>query len=279
MFVFQAILAADILRLFESEFPKDFGRTIYQTVERAAPEFLRVYLDNQRRLLSPEGIHAVPEEPEHKRLAELTKMVARLAMDVSDMGDSLKAGQMETIRRLDQKTVLLVEIEHDLENYLSRELFSRLSPETRTFLCKGERLFRMGSEIDDFDPSVQTFQRAYESEFRRSITAPLVKILVDRGHSNYTSVDGKKLVSKGAFGQLTLGQQLWFLQSDELVRSILTHFGFDVPRIDQAASALNATRRNAAHGRTCTYNEAVQVRDMLVGPNSIRKALFPPTRA
>jgi hypothetical protein len=260
--------------LFESEFPKDFGRTMYQTVEHAVPEFLRAYRDKQTRLLSKGSVPSVPEEPEPKRLAELTEMVGRLASDLSDIGDSLKAGQMETMRRLDRKTVQLVEIEHDLENYLSQELFSRLSRETQTFLSKAERLFRVGSEIDDFDPSVQTFQRAYESEFRRCITAPLVKILVDRGHSNYTSVDGKKLVSKGTFGQLTLGQQLWFLQRDELVRSILMHLGFDVPKIDQAASALNATRRNAAHGRTCTYNEAAHVRDMLLGINSILKALF-----
>jgi hypothetical protein len=56
--VFEAILAAYVLNLFkgEADFPAEFGLTILRTVERAAPEFLKLNLDRESESSFRQGI-------------------------------------------------------------------------------------------------------------------------------------------------------------------------------------------------------------------------------
>ncbi len=277
-FVFQAILAADVLNLFEGEFPPEFGRTMLRTVERAVPEFLRLYLDGQKKLsLLGQSILSAPHE---QRLSVVSEKIERLAVDLEDVGDSLKAGQMEIFRQLKGRTYQPTEIDEDIMNLLGKELFGKLSSETRRLLNKAECAFRSYREADEFRPSILDFHRAYEYEFRHRVSGPLANKLVENGYTNYPPADGQKqlVVARKFNGKLGLGDQLWFLLNDELVRSIVSALGFDVEEVHRGASRVNAARNDAAHGRIHSATEATHVRDTLLGTHSCLKSLFPSSR-
>ena len=280
-FVFEAILAADVLNLFKGEFPREFGRTMLLVVERAAPEFLRRYLDEQKRLFPKARRNRnILSTPYDERIPVVRENIDRLKADLEDVGDSLKAGQMEILRRLNGTAYQAAEIDADLSNQLGKELFVKLSSETRQRLNTAECSFRRDCESGEFRPSIFDFHRAYECEFRHRISGPLARNLVENGHTDYPLSDSpKQLVVAGKFNgqKLTLGDQLWFLLNDELVRNTVSNLGFDIKEIHRGASRLTKVRNNAAHDRPCSEKEACDIRDMLLGTNSCLKALFPPS--
>jgi hypothetical protein len=156
-----------------------------------------------------------------------------------------------------------------------------LSSETRILLNKAECAFRSNREADEFRPSILDFHQAYEYEFRHRISGPLAQKLVEDGHTNYPSEDAQKqlVVARKFNGRLGLGEQLWFLLNDELVRSIVSALGFDVDEVHRGASRVSAARNAAAHGRNCSATEATHVRDMLLSTHGCLKTLFPPNLA
>jgi hypothetical protein len=183
---------------------------------------------------------------------------------------------MEIIRLLERQTYPPHEIEEDLRNLLGKELFGLLSYETRLKLFKAEVYFRRATELDDFDTPIMHFHRALECEFRHRISAPLTKALIVNGHPYYGATGGsiKQLVVAGRFnGSITLGHQLSYLRNDKRVRGILSGFGFKVDEILKSAEFINMTRNKASHGDGCSHEQARRVRDLLLGPRSILKAL------
>jgi hypothetical protein len=271
-FVFKAILTADIEFLFKDGFPANCGLAFHHIVERAAPGFLRIYFQRDRPDRD-EREASFLDNSGTRPLLPVSEGIERLASDFTE----LKAGQMETIRILEHKRYEKREIVEDLQNLLGKELFMRLHAETRRYLQMAERYFRGGAELDDFVPSIHNFQRAYESEFGQRITRPLVQNLVQKGFNQYGLRDGRvpQLIQGGQLSRLGLGQQLTYLRDDKLVRDILSTMGFELNAIVDSALALNKTRNKATHGTDCSHTEASRVRDMLLGPHTGLKALFP----
>ena len=53
VFVFEAVLAADVMETFKNELSVECGSTIYRVIQHAAPEFLRRYLEKELKSLPP----------------------------------------------------------------------------------------------------------------------------------------------------------------------------------------------------------------------------------
>jgi hypothetical protein len=274
-FVFRAILSADISLLFEDGYPLKSELAIHSIVERAAPGFLREYFESEKPNTDQDDPPTMNSD-EHRPSSAVSKTIERLSSDLKDVGDSLKAGQMETIRILEQKRHQTSEIMEDLQNLLGKQLFTSLCTETRRYLQMGERYFRRGTELDDFVPSIHNFQRAFECEFGQRISRPLAQKLVQKGFNQYGLKGGRvpQLIQGGQLNRLGLGQQLSYLREDKSVREMLSGMGFEVDAIVDTGLALNKTRNKATHGSDCSHAEASRVRDIMLGPHSGFKALF-----
>jgi hypothetical protein len=282
VFLFQSILAADILnKLAEGEFPASLGFIVYRTVEHAAPELLKRYLDEQKHLVLEQTDVLRPNELEREQDSGISSRIEKLASEMKSVGDSLKAVPIETFRLLKKNTYDTKEIDEDLTNRLGKKLFDVLSPRTRELLNAAEHSYRHASENNEFRPSILDFHGAYEFEFRRRISGPLARVLIESGQVEYPLIDGRKqLVVAGKFnGALTLGEQLYLLQNDERVKNIVTGLGFDVKEMHRGASRLSKARNDVAHDRGCSRTEADRIRDTLLGPQSIFKSLFPSNRS
>jgi hypothetical protein len=262
-FVFQAILSADITSLFGDEFPDKSEWAVHRIVERAAPGFLRDYLESEKPNLE-DGATSFLDNSGHKPLLAVSERLEQFASDFTE----IKAANMEMIRILEHKRHQTSEIMEDLQNRLGENLFRGLHPETVLYLERAERYFRGKAELGDVAPSIQNFQQAYECEFQQRVSRPLVQMLGQKGFNQYPTGSRIKL------SQLSLGQQLPYLRADKLVREVVTDLGCDLNQIIDTASRVNSIRNKAAHGTECSDTEASLVREMVLGPRGL-KALFP----
>ncbi len=268
-FVFQSLLAADILESLDIESSPQSSCKLYKTVEFAAPEFLRVYLEEQKLLMSAQVLSGSTSPQDQKDLSVLMDKIDHIAVNVNDGIDSLKAVQMEWFRRSKPSTYDATEIEEDLVNLLGKSLYESLTPDTRRYLNRGESLFRQSlhAELKDFRASLIDFNEAYNHEFRNRISGPVARILLESGNTNYPVAEDKvKFVKDGKFnGRLTLGEQIHFLVHDEHVRNIVGELNVSVKDVLRCASRIRDVRNNAAHPDRPTVSESDvrNVRDTL----------------
>lgn len=117
-FVIQSILVSDVLKYFDIELLPGFDWTLYRTLEYAAPEFLRVYLEKQKSLGFNQDIRGLLSEPDRRDFSTLVEKIDSL----KDGVDSVKAGQMELCHLSKRNTYKPTEIEDDLANHLGKEL-------------------------------------------------------------------------------------------------------------------------------------------------------------
>jgi hypothetical protein len=275
VFIFQAILAADIVNLFgEDQCPANLSLPIYRTVQYAAQEFLNRYLAEQKQRLLDGRTSELRDDAGQPRPSILLEKIERLSTDLEDNFDSLKAGQMEGLRLQKRNVFQHSEVEDDLINYIGKPLFGRLRSETQRHLVKAELSFRRHKEEQEFRPSIFDFHRAYECEFRYRISVPLGQKLISGSSKDYPLGEcERKLVVDGKFnGRITLGEQLWFLLNDKLVRNIVSSMGFDVDAIHRSASRLVKARNDVAHDRSPLDKTAGEVRESM---RVCLKMLFP----
>jgi hypothetical protein len=273
LFIFRAILAAEILDFFREQFPAEVGPTIYRTVEHAAPEFLRKYLQDQKPLLhianSPPSAHEVPNGP--------IKMLSEKIEWIEDGVERLKNLGMEQIDLLKSGKQGVSVDDDELCELFGGDLYRKLSPETRSHIRKAELYFRNPME-NDFSPAIQQCHSAYEFEFRARISSLLASRLPLDHDGNYGS-SGRQLIKKGKFnGKIGLGDQLGYLKDDRWVREILATDGFSADQIYTRASELNRIRNSTKRGNG-QLHDAERVRNMLRGSQSILILLFPAGKA
>lgn len=120
------------------------------------------------------------------------------------------------------------------------------------------------------------FQTGYTCEFRHRISGPVARNLIETGHTNYShSESEKKFVKEGKFnGALTLGEQLWYLSNDKLVRTIISNLDLSVDAVLRCGSAINKPRCTAAHYERSATTE-VDVRKVRELIREGLLALFP----
>jgi hypothetical protein len=90
-----------------------------------------------------------------------------------DVADSLKAGQMEILRRWAKFGSRASDMEPTIKEHLGL-LYARLSESTRRSLQLAEYYYSQNQEPDDFTPAIISFHRAYEAEFKLLLLGPLV---------------------------------------------------------------------------------------------------------
>lgn len=272
LFVFRAMLASEILNLFPEEFPAEFGSTIYRTVENAGPEFLRKYLEQQEQTIhSKSAVLLVPGE--HQGPSDTGKILETV-VGIKDDVERLKDLAVDQIERLQKSEKQKVTVDEDeLRGLYGRDLYPKLSPETRCHIRMAELYFRNPIE-DEFTPAIMHYHSAYECEFRGRISTLLARRLQQDRDGNYGS-SGRLLIRRGKFnGRVGLGDQLGYLKEDVKVRKVLADDGFNADEIYTNASELNRIRNDTKRGGG-QPRDADRVRNLLRGSQSILMLLFP----
>ena len=273
LFVFRAMLASEILALFPEELPAESDSTIYRTVENATPEFLRKYLQEQEQTIRSKSV-VLPEPGERQGPSDTGKIletVGWIKEDVERLKD-LAADQIKLLQKSEEQKVTVDEDE--LCVLYGRDLYPKLSPETRSHIRKAELYFRNPIE-NDFSPAIQQFHSAYECEFRGRISSLLARRLPLDRDGNY-GLPRRELIKQRKFnGKIGLGDQLGYLKNDPQVRKILATDGLSADQIYTGASELNHIRNSTKRGNG-QLRDAERVRSMLRGSQSILMLLFPP---
>lgn len=276
VFIFESILAADVVGSFQGNLSGECAATVRKVIKHAAPEFLRRYLENEAQISSTQDTPTSLTAGLAKQLSAIPDRIRELAERIDDVGDSLKAGQMESIRLLERRTKRAVDFEPFLEQELGNDLYHRFSDSTQRDLQLAEYYFANNPEPDDYSHTIRYFHRAYEKEFRRRVLKPLIRSLVDRGHVNFSSegCDRPLLVNRCINRSITLGQVLKYLERAPVVRDIVNGLGLTVDEIWQSGNAIQRARNDAEHGESCHREDAVRVRSMVLGENSILRLVY-----
>jgi len=252
VFVFHAILAADVVNtLFEGQVPPKLGLALYAITERAAPEYLRYYLNQTKSSLTSPSNISILDEVKQRTLPEQSEKIDPLATIVEDIGDSLKAGQMEIFRLLRPATFQEKEIAEDLKAYLGKDLYGSLTSNTQRILCLAEKGYRAGLEKDDFRAAILDFHQAYQIEFRHRISRFVSQRLAAEKIAEYPPTGDRKLwiAKKGMHSMPDLGEQVHYLKTDEKIRAIVSAEGWDVAGICKCVKPILDSRNDAAHHR------------------------------
>lgn len=278
-FIFEAVLAADLVESHSEEVPVEFGSTIYWMIEHAAPEFLRRYLENELKSQLPQGSSTTLAAPIEKQLSEIPAQIQSMGQqleDLKDIGDSLKAGQNETLRVWDRHFKRAADFEPRLVEALGRELYSKLDDGTQRDLQLAESYFSNNPEPDDYLPSINRFYSAFVKEFRRQVMKPLICSLVDKKYVNYPAEEKKEpILNNGAYNSMApIHKVLGLLEKDPVVRDIVKGLGLYVDEIRRNSNELKHMRNMAIHEDRYRREDAARVREMVLGENSILRLLF-----
>ena len=271
LFVFQSILANDSIENREPDAVTQMGSRLQTLVVNAAPEFRRAFLECHRPVSNSNS--EVLNDDRDRLLRVCDKLE-----HFDDVADSLKAGQMEIIRRWERFGSRASDMEPTLEAHLGL-LYARLSESTRRSLQLAEYYYSQNQEPDDFTPAIISFHRAYEAEFKLRLLAPLEARLQREGIRDYGDERSKLMVGGQLNPTLTLGQVLHYVHSDSPVSKVATELGLDVTKIYRGSSELNAMRNNAIHGSKHTREAAGRIRSLLLEQPSILTHLFKETVA
>lgn len=265
LFVSQSILAMDSIEGCEPEVVTQMGSKLYMLVVNAAPEFCRLFSDC-RGPVSHANNEVLPVD--RNRLLRLCDNLEHW----EDVADSLKAGQMEILRRWEQVGTRASDMEPSLKEGLGF-LYAKLSENTRRSLQLGEYYYCHNQEPDDYSHAIVYFHRAYEAEFRRKLLVPLEARFQKERINNYGEERLKLMVGGRLNRTLTVGQALRFLNKDP-VSKFVAELGIDANKLQSGTSELNITRNQAVHGSSHTREDADRVRGLLLGNPSILAHLF-----
>jgi hypothetical protein len=272
LFVYQSILAMDSVEDCETETVIQLGSRLHTLVVNAAPAFTKAFPEQH----SPAGVgNSRALEADRSRLL---RVCDNLEQHLDDVADSLKAGQMEMIRRWEKSGARAKDMEPYLDMSLG-PLYPRLAGSTKRELQLAEYYYSQNQEPDDFTPAVMSFHRAYEAEFKLRVLAPLEARLNAEGMRDYGD-ERPRLMVKGRLNpSLGLGQVLHYLHDDMTVSKYVKELGFDVDKIYRRSSELNNARNQAVHGQQHTRKNAEAMRNLLLGQPSILSHLFKETVA
>jgi len=278
LFIFQSILAMDSIEDCEPEAvtqpafkssSSQMGSRLYTLVVKAAPEFCKEFVDciMPSSTVDSEVLGAEDRD-------RLLRICDNLEKHLDDVADSLKAGQMEMIRRWDRFGTRASDMEPFIEVTLG-PLYARLANGTKRDLQLAEFYYSHNPEPDDFKPAITSFHAAFEGEFKLRLLAPLEARLQREKMTDYPPDKPIKLMVRGRLNRnLTLGQALHFIHNDPIVSKFVTELGLDVEKIYRGSSELNDVRNDAIHEAGHTRANAERVRSILLGQPSILAHLF-----
>ena len=136
------------------------------------------------------------------------------------------------------------------------------------------------------------FALAFENEFRTRIAERVARELVKPPGLQYQPEKAEAPFVEGGvlYPKLQLGNYSWYVRNGSSVQQIITKLGVNVDKLGQALYRLSPLRNEAAHPpgpvspkggcevrRPISPKKAHEVREMILGPGSILKLLFPST--
>jgi hypothetical protein len=237
-------------------------------------EVLDYLASHSDRILALEELDAIAS-PETKPIEDLLD----IKHDLQDFGESLKAGQMEILRRIADNHPTAASLGPVISERLGAPLYSRLHEKTQRALQLAEYHYKINQEPDGFASSAMMIAQAYENELNVRVIGPFVVMLLEAGAETYDA-QGKSTNPLIRWGKpskrsLTLGTFAWYLKEDPDMRSTVSGLGFDVDGIANDAARLSGLRNRAAHNFSCERTLADELRVGILCPDSVLSRLHP----
>ncbi len=208
-----------------------------------------------------------PAEP----AAGSSVLLERIESMLADGIDSLKAGQMETLRQIDHITRQPEEYQAILEDLIGTTLFHRLDEETKRALCHAEHHYRSSRRPDGVNPAILEYSRGVENELK--VLLGYLEASLKRGRSEFPPGDRNPLLKRGKLNEkLSLGDVVRFIRGERLVRQTLQKYGFKPEAIAAALAEVSEIRNRAAHPvreKPCTSRDVERLRDLILRPNGV----------
>lgn len=232
-------------------------------------DYLASHSDDLLAIEELEGIAS----PETKTLQEIQE----LKRDFHNFEDSMKAGQMEVLLRIERSRHSAAALDPVIAERLGAPLYSRLHVRTQRALQLAEHYYKMNQEPDGFAPTAMAMAQGYENELNVRIIGRLVVELLAAGTVTYDAL-GKStnaLIRKGKSSKssLTLGNLGWYLREDPVMRGKVSVLGFDVEAISRDVAQIGALRNKAAHDFSCDRNVADELRKRILCPDGVLRNL------
>jgi|GEM_PF-4043945 len=234
-------------------------------------DYLASHSDNLLAIEELEGI-ASTETKTRQELQELKQ-------DFHDFADSMKAGQMEVLLRIEHSSRSAAALDTAIAERLGAPLHSRLHARSRRALQLAEYYYKMNQEPDGFAPTAMMLAQGYENELNVRIIGPLVMELLAAGIETYDA-QGKStnpLIRRGkpSKSSLTLGTLAWYLREDPVLRSKVSELGFDVETLSKDVALVADLRNKPAHDFSCDRAVADELRRRILCPDGLLRRLHP----
>jgi|SRR5208282_2153615 len=241
-------------------------------------ELLDYLASHSDHLLAIEELEGIAS-PETKTLQELQE----LKRDFHNFEDSMKAGQMEVLLRIEHNSRSAAALDPVIAERLGAPLYSRLHLRTQRALQLAEYYYKMNQEPDGFAPTAMMIAQGYENELNVRIFGPLMLELLASGTETYDA-QGKStnpLIRRGKASKngLTLGNFAWYLREDPVVRSKVAALGFDVEAVSKDVGLVGALRNRPAHDFSCDRTVADELRRKILFPDGVLRRLHPTATA
>lgn len=251
-----------------------------KTIDAAATAYLHRAVTGHGSTASPHiALPDTPSQEEKQDRIALQRVFQEWKLEFDDLEDSLKAGQMELVRLLEQNSRPAVAYEPDIAERIGMTLYSRLDGTTRRALQVAEYLYHINQEHDGFCGAVINLQLAYENELFLRIIKPFVDALQTAGTDSYdgqgTSKEPLVIGGKVPPRSITLGNAAWYLRKDPVMRSKVSTLGFDVDRIGKDAVWISSVRNNVAHEFACDRPTADGLRRRILCRDGVLSRLHP----
>jgi hypothetical protein len=234
-------------------------------------DYLASHADELLDIEGPRDV-ASPQSGSHEELQELKR-------DFDNFADSMKATQMEVLRRIESNNRPAAAYDLDIAEQLGESLYSRLHERTQRALRLAEYHFNINQEPDGFSAAVLVMAQGYENELNVRVIGPVVMELLNAGTETYDA-QGKAtipLIRRGKYSQgtLTLGNLGWYLREDPTMRDRVSKRGFDVEAISKDVAAVGALRNKPAHDFSCDRTVADALRRRILIPDGVLRRLHP----
>lgn len=234
-------------------------------------DYLASHSDDLLAIEELEGIGS----RETKTLQELQE----LKQDFHDFADSVKAGQMEVLLRIEHVSRSAATLDPVIAERIGAGLHSRLHAKTQRALQLAEYYYKLNQEPDGFAPTAMMIAQGYENELRVRIIGPFLVELLTAGAETYDA-RGKStnpLIRRGKVisSSLTLGNLGRYLRECPVMRSKVSALGCDVDAISKDAALIGVLRNKPAHDFACDRAVADELRGRILCPDGALRRLHP----
>jgi hypothetical protein len=199
--------------------------------------------------------------------------------DMRDSLDSVKAGQMELMRRIEHNNRPAEAYEPYIVAQLGAPLYSRLQEKTQRALQLAEYFYHINHEPDGFSLTGLTMAQGYENELFIRIIWPFVSELLAAETPTYPAKGpskGKPLILTGKYQEKrTLGDLGWYLKNDITMRDKVSALGFDVETISTDVALVSILRNEPAHNFSCDRAVADDLRRRILCSDGVLSRLHP----